>query len=253
MLNKSKRNLIYVEVLRTFSLLGVMVFHVMTMLGSRLPETSETFSLSLLMKGSGYYVNLSVAMFMFISGYLYRKPNGKVEVISFLKKKLLRLWLPYCTISLLIMLTSGFFNVWGIFRGDFWHLWFLTALFWCFMVSIAVDYSSKWMCCGVLLASLIVSLVKIPPILGLRDFSQWYYFFALGAIVRHHPSILKLIEKYHLWIVCLLFYIIIKVYVPFSYRTPSIVHNCAETAILLSIWLLFSRLKFDWGGKYFFP
>ena len=246
----SGRNLIFIEALRTFSLLGVILFHVLAMLENRLPEEAKTSTLLLLAKLSTYYVNIAVSLFMFISGYLLKRPIDKTQILPFAKKKLVRLWLPYCAVTVLIMLTSGFFSYENILKGNFWHLWFLTALFWCFMFSIIVDYSSKYALL-LLPISLVLYLVDIPPILGFYDFMRWYYFFALGALIRQYPSFINWIERYYMLVVLVIFYVIVKLYVPFSYRSPSIIHYLAESAIIFPIWLLFSRFHFYKSAKFF--
>ena len=124
---------IYIEILRCFSLLGVILFHTMGFLDDHHMVDGKPIALAI-HKFSVFFVGISVSMFMFISGFLY-KPVEKHEVGSFVKKKALRLLLPYFVFSSLIMLSGGSFDTKELFQG-FWHLWFLLALFWCFMFSL---------------------------------------------------------------------------------------------------------------------
>lgn len=202
-----------------------------------------------IMETSAYWVGILVALFMFIAGYLYKPPVGKVQTIAFVKKKALHLLLPYAVFTSLIMLTSASFDFGGVISGNFGHLWFFTALFWCFMFSLLVDFS-KWWGWLVLVAAFACSIVKLPSVLGISNFVQWYYFFALVAIVKSHPAIIEMLRRYHLWILLLSVYVGIKVAFEYHYRAPSLIHNVAETSVLLFIWLIFNKLRQNkWEGR----
>ena len=177
----------HIEILRCLSLLGVILFHTMGFLDDRnLVDVSPT--VLAIQQFSVYFVGIAVPMFMFMSGYLY-KPVGKHEIIPFIMKKVLRLLLPYFVFSSLIMLTSGFFSFKELFQG-FWHLWFLWALFWCFIFSVFIDYSKKYALI-VLLCAFGMGGWEIELPAWSRDFVQWYYFFALGAIIREHAQVFE--------------------------------------------------------------
>lgn len=121
-------------------------------------------------------------------------------------------------------------------------MWFLTALFWCFICSLLFDYSSYWSFI-LLPITLAISLAHIPPFLGMQDFIQWYYFFVLGAIIKVHSNIILVIRQYYLWVPLLVLFVIIMVCVPFHYRTPSIIHALAESALILVIWAFSEKVE----------
>ena len=235
------RYLFHIEILRTFALLGVIIFHVVGMIDSRIPLFSTLPMENSILQIASQWVGLAVPLFMFIAGYLYN-PVAKNQTVTFIKKKLVRLWIPYCVFTILIMLTSGFFDFKAFISGGFYHLWFLTALFWCFICSLLIDYSSYWSFI-VLPITLAVSLVHIPPFLGLQDFIQWYYFFVLGAIIKVYPNIITTIKQYYLWAPLLVLFVIIMVYVPFHYRAQSIIHALAESALILVIWTFSEKME----------
>jgi fucose 4-O-acetylase-like acetyltransferase len=186
-------------------------------------------------KFSVFFVGISVSMFMFISGFLY-KPVEKHKVGSFVKKKSLRLLLPCFVFSSLIMLSGGFFDTKELFQG-FWHLWFLLALFWCFMFSLLIDYSRKYAFVVLLLAFVMGGIqIKAPALI--RDFVQWYYFFVLGAVLRAHPKISDIIKQYYLWIPLILFYVVITCTVPYHYRQPSVIYELAISAMVIAFFLI---------------
>lgn len=241
----NKRSLVHIEILRILAVLCVIYFHTTGMLNDKITISS----MPVILYSSSLLVGVAVPLFMFISGYLY-KPVEKAQILSFIKKKILRLWLPYIVFSTLIMITSGFFSLSQLIDGGFYHLWFLTALFWCFVFSLIIDYSST-IALILLPVTLICSLIRMPEFLGIQDFIQWFYFFMLGAIVKSHQNIIVFLRKHYLWILLILFYILVKIFVPFNYREPSIIHALAESAIILSIWILLEpvNLKINTSSK----
>ena len=236
---------IHIEILRCFSLLGVILFHTMGFLDDHHLVDSSPIVLAI-QKFSVYFVGIAVPMFMFISGYLY-KPVEKHDVISFVKKKAMRLLLPYFVFSSLIMLTGGFFSIKELFQG-FWHLWFLWALFWCFIFSAFVDYS-KNMRLVILLFAFLIGGVKVELPGLIKDFVQWYYFFALGAIIREHAQVFEYIKQYYLWIPMILCYVIAVSIVPFQYRSPSAIYELAISAIVVVLFLFAEVLTKKWEAK----
>lgn len=228
----------HIEILRCLSLLGVILFHTMGFLDDRnLVDVSPT--VLAIQQFSVYFVGIAVPMFMFMSGYLY-KPVGKHEIIPFIRKKVLRLLLPYFVFSFLIMLTSGFFSLKELFQG-FWHLWFFWALFWCFIFSVFIDYSKKYALI-VLLCAFVMGGWEIGLPAWSRDFVQWYYFFAFGAIVRSHVRVTEIIKRYYLWIPMVLSYVVTVCIVPFQYRSPSAIYELAISAIVVVLFLVVESL-----------
>lgn len=71
-----------------------------------------------------------------------------------------------------------------------------------------VDYTKKY-AFGVLLCAFVMGGVKVELPGLIHDFVQWYYFFALGAIVRAHAQVLEQIKQYYLWIPMILCYVML--------------------------------------------
>lgn len=229
-----QKTLIHIELLRVLSLLCVILFHSIGMLYSKFPMAESTLEGSIIKQISSLLVGIAVALFMFIAGYLH-KPIKRSDIGLFIKKKAMRLLIPYVLFTILIMLSSGYFSIKNLFGGGFYHLWFLTALFWCFIISIFIDYSSK-IIYFILPVSIACSMIRIPEFLGIQDFIQWYYYFALGAIIKSHPNILNAIKRYYIGVPFILFYIVTALFVPFQYRSPSIIYTLAISAFILAIW-----------------
>ena len=138
--------------------------------------------------------------------------------------------IPYLVFSCLIMFSTGFFDVGELFGGGFYHLWFLTALFWCFMFSMCIDYSHPNSLL-LLPISLILIAIHLPNLFGLQDF----------------VSLETFISKNITCIICLIIAIGIFVFTPaLKYREGSIIHAIA-TCLLICI--LFCLVKKRWNNK----
>lgn len=232
------KRIVIIEYIRIISIFCVILFHALGIITGK-EIIPNSYDLSILRKISGHLVGIAVPFFLFIAGYLYRKPlpGGKT---SFILKKAKRLLLPYPIFTVLTMLASGYFDATELYTGGFWHLWFLTSLFWCFVISVYIDYSSKWIW-FLIPISLGLSLVRLPSFLGVQDFVEWYYYFAIGAIVKCHR-----INISHKWIVsiaCICVYIVVIWIFPFHYRERSIIHAIAISALIYGIWILIKDLK----------
>lgn len=237
-MTKNKRHILFIEYIRLIALLCVIFFHAMGMLVNR-PNLSHISMLRPLMTASGYLVGVAVPLFFFISGYLYKRPE-KGKYLPFLKKKALRLLLPYPIFTALTMLASGFFDYHHLLSGGFWHLWFLTALFWCFVVSLMIDYESRYI--YVLLPlGLAMMMIKLPTFVGLQDFVPWFYYFAMGAIVKKHD--LTQTFNHSVILGFLLVYVVINILFPFHYRERSVIHAIAISAIIMVIWTLIQKVQ----------
>ena len=229
-----KNRELHIELLRCISLFGVVLFHTIGFLDDHYMVVGSPIVLAM-HKFSVNFVGISVSMFMFISGFLF-KPIEKHDVGSFVKKKAMRLLLPYFVFSSLIMLSGGVFDTKELFQG-FWHLWFLLALFWCFMFSLLVDYSKKYALVVLLLAFVMGGIqIKAPSLI--RDFIQWYYFFALGAVLKSQPKSFEIIKQYYLWIPLMLLYVVITCTVPYHYRQPSVIYELAISAMVVVFFLI---------------
>lgn len=68
-------------------------------------------------------------------------------------------------------------------------------------------------------------------------------FFALGALVKHHPIIEEWIRKHRLTPLCVVTWGIVNYFLPFHYRERSVIHAAALMILILGIWVLFKKIK----------
>lgn len=245
-MNQGHPKLLYIELIRFICIICVVCFHTVGMMIDRIDSFNNSYSSSLIMRCCNILVGIAVPMFMFISGYL-SKPiafydSNPSKSFKYLWGKTKRLLMPYIVFTTLIMLSTLKFDYTQILGGGYYHLWFLTALFWCFACGLIVDYSSKWAICLILPLALLMTTIHLKSIAGLQDFVQWYFFFALGAIVKNKPNIIHFVMKHYMYIPLILVYFLIMLNIPFHYREKSLIHAAGIGCLILGLWGFIEKL-----------
>lgn len=130
--------LTYISILRSLSILVVVFFHVYQYMyvPAHFPETVQMYHDTYFWINQCVGINVAMPMFTLIAGFLfsYLYDKGKYqELLPLIKKKAMRLLLPYFVFGILMMATIGVpFRPWELYTGGFAHLWYLSFLFWCF-------------------------------------------------------------------------------------------------------------------------
>jgi len=185
-------------------------------------------------------------LFFFISGYLYALTNSDFSQIpfqGFMKKKFLRLYIPYIILGTIIFLIkyifSGLSHVERIFSVDdfllmfiapHWnnstmgYLWYIVTLFFLFLI---ISVLSK---CGINLRKTSISIIIIILLWGIKynlpsnDLFKicniaslvWYIpFFVIGIQYNKHKSIFKL-EKSGIKAAILFAISVVGLFIPYS-------------------------------------
>lgn len=232
--------LLYIELIRFICIICVVCFHTVGMMQDRIDSFNNSYSSPLIMRCCNILVGIAVPMFMFISGYL-SKPialhnSNSSKSFKYLWRKANRLLMPYIVFTILIMLSTLKFDYTQILGGGYNHLWFLTALFWCFVCGLIVDYSTKWAIYLILPLALLMTTIHLKSFAGIQDFVQWYFFFALGAIVKNKPNIINFVMNNYLYTILIGVYILIMFNMPFHYREKSLIHTFGIGCLIMGLW-----------------
>ena len=253
---KSARStdLTYISVLRTVAMIVVVFFHTYGyMYANHFPQSVEKYRKLYFVPNQCVFINIAMPLFIAISGYLfaYLYEQGKYQDFwPFLKKKTLRLLLPFFVFGTLMMLTTGVpFRPWMLYTGSFSHLWYLPALFWCFPIGWELLrylkdrplYLSAIL--GVLLLSNDVAQY-FPRILGIHNILRWYEWFLLGQILGlYRNQIYSFIDKWHLAIPLLLPFSILSWIFPVEYGESCLYSRLMVGAFLIGLFAVFAGIQ----------
>ena len=183
-------------------------------------------------------------MFVFISGFLFQFQLSNNRYTSFyllLKKKFTRIIIPYFIFGLIMMATTDNFHPLRLLSGEYWHLWFLPMIFWCFIISYGINKLTQNHLFYIFLLPVTFSLPLLsfhfPHILGFYPIGIWYCWFLLGSICfLHQDKICRYISQYKLWILLLLIYLIPTVIAPTPYGERTWYSSLSQIAIIICLW-----------------
>ena len=194
-------------------------------------------------------INVAMPLFMFISGYLFGMQllKGKYSSLwQVIKDKSIRIALPYYLFLPIMMATYSGFSIEPYYTGGYWHMWFLPALWWLFIVSYLLKpliYSDRFMIVGCLLfASYVITLFGhfLPNIFGLSHLNLMLCYFMAGMVVFKHEERLTDIFKYwHLVYPLTFIYLLTIIFFPTTYGDISIPLLVGSTCAILVLWYLF--------------
>ncbi len=257
----NKTYYIDISILRVVSIIIVVFFHVYGMMyAEHFPETKQLYYDTYYIVNQCIFINIGMPMFVFISGFLFQSQlnSGKYSSIcQLLKKKSIRILLPYVIFGLIMMATTGNFHPIQLLSGGYWHLWFLPMLFWCFLISYGLTKLKlkSWLLIILLTIFYILSLCHfdLPGILGTQFIPNWYCWFLLGSLCFiFQNQICEFILRYRLSMPLLIVYLVPTIIHPVEYGDRTWFSIISQISILLLIWsFLHERLK-NTAKKYSF-
>lgn len=114
-----------ISILRVLCILVVVFFHCYGMMyANHFPETVSVYESLYFIPNQCIFINIAMPMFVFVSGYLfeYLLLCGKYPTWgNLLRKKGVRILLPYFMFGLFFMATTGNWHPLHLFRS-YWHL-----------------------------------------------------------------------------------------------------------------------------------
>lgn len=175
------------------AMLCIVFFHACGFVNSTVhfPLGTEVNNNSLYWKFLCIGTKFSLEIFTVIAGFLFALlfNRGKYNnPLSFLKKKIMRLLVPYFVfIHLMIFTTGDSYILATVFSGSYMHLWYLPTLFWCFicgyMMIKCIKKRSVWIIVWLILAFLPRSGISLPEFMGLQNLLTYLSWFVLGIII----------------------------------------------------------------------
>lgn len=252
--NQANGKLYDVIVLRFVAIIIVVAFHAYGMMyaDTHFPELKYIYYRLYFTWNQCVIVNVAMPMFVFVSGYLFAFLWRKGKYQNFwelVKNKAKRVLLPYFIFGLVMMATTNNFHPLTLLYGNYWHLWFLPMLFWCFVVAFFLNkyFISLKAQIAIACISFILSLFPcfIPHLLGVQGVSIWFCWFYLGIIIYNYKEKLILcIAKFRLEYILFIAYLVITIYKPTAYADVYWYNVIAQICIVVVLWYWVNKI--DW-------
>lgn len=251
-----------IVIMRLISIVIVVFFHAYGMTyANHLPEDISTiYKNRYELFNQSYLINIAMPLFTVISGYLFCGQLFNQRYSSFINlicQKAKRLLIPYYLFTVIFMITTNNISLAPFYTGNYWHLWYLSMLFWCFIVTYSLHkivLHNKTIEFSLILLFFILALIDkfSPSIIGLHGITEWYYWFYLGYIIKHHEShIFLAIKQYHLIYAAFVVYFITGILLYSEYGKNTIHGMIASTVAIISIWYLVRLIH--WQNLSFSP
>ena len=244
-----------ISILRVCCILVVVLFHCYGMMyaSAHFPETVSVYTGLYFIPNQCIFISVAMPLFIFISGYVFIHllHLGKYPTWgNLLRKKGLRILVPYFVFGLFFMATTGNWHPLRLLTGGYWHLWFLPMLFWCFITGYGA-YKTKlniYTETILLLAAFVGTFTPkfLPTWMGVHYITRWFYWFYLGMMVyKYKDTLYHYIKKYKLHLYLLVLYGIATWMQPVEYGEDKWYSNFAVTGCIISI--IYMMDKVDWS------
>lgn len=143
------------------------------------------------------------------------------------------------------MATTDNFHPLKLLQGNYWHLWFLPMIYWCFILGFAINgLWQKGPAIKLTILTIFFSTASfdkfLPNILGIQYITSHFCWFILGgAISTYKVQIISLIKRYWLVIPFLLAYLGITIFLPVPYGETSWYLILSQISIVIFVWYTF--------------
>lgn len=145
--------------------------------------------------------------------------------------------------TLLFMLTTDSFSIRPFYQGDYWHLWFLPMLFWCFVFGLIIGkvVVNKPFYISLIVLSVFFALIFIPfrapAVFGLNALKNWLFWFFGGMVtMRYDKIVFNFIRRFHLVWGLIAVNLMIQLYTPTLYENYTVWKLIASVSGVYAIW-----------------
>lgn len=166
----------YLDDLKGLAILIVVASHVMTLLLPR-KDANEVIL--------NYIGLLQMPLFVFVSGFV-ASLSRKILVVQFLKKKILRLLVPFFVWSYIAVFMNDGLNIIQIIKTPSMGLWFLWAIFFIVLVHYLLVILSEKIRIYIFILGIMCSFALFllnyicDGLFGLKEISFYYLFYLVG-------------------------------------------------------------------------
>lgn len=192
------KNLTY---LRALCAINIVALHCFSIFGSSWEVPDGVYPIALYDWFGRLLGYIPVPMFFLISGYLYQSKNGYPQLSwsQFVIKKANRLLLPSVIFSIIYVLLfyddSLVVSILKVFSGA-GHLWFLPALFLCFLFAKAVKINSQKWLLPILFVSMVAAFIPLSFSFGIKGCLRYFSFFFIGMLFSSNQDIIPRLYRF---------------------------------------------------------
>lgn len=242
-----------IAVLRSLSVIAVVFFHTYGMMYAKdhFPDTQLVYHSIYYFVNQCVLMNIAMPIFIFISGFLFYRQISSGRYKSFrevLQKKTLHILVPYFVFGLAMMATTDNFHPLKLLNGNYWHLWFLPMIYWCFILGFATYRLWKRGLAGRLTILAIFFITAsfdqfLPNILGIQYITNHFCWFIFGGTISTYKvQTINIIKRYWLVIPFLLTYLVITIFQPVPYGETSWYLVLSQISIIIFIWYTINKI-----------
>ncbi len=245
-----------ISVLRAFSIVCVVFFHTYGMMyADHFPSLKKMYSSLYYTTNQCILINIAMPMFVVVSGYLFSHLIKRDKYSTFkdlVLNKCKRILLPYFMFGIILMAATNNFHPLELLRGNYWHLWFLPMLFWCFIITWLINklpFSSilSWNIL-MLISSFLLALLPsfAPQIFGLQGLSFWFCWFYLGWFLDLYSNrITQAMSQFSLVWIFIFVYLAITIVAPTSYGDNHWYSQLSQICIIVSLWYIVRNINWS--------
>lgn len=230
---------------------------ILVVIGHYMPDNSPMWYVVL----NRVIYSFHMPLFMFASGYIYIATKKEMTYITFIKKKVKRLLIPYLTTSIIVigikLLTQSHMSVDNpvelfSFVRIFYYpeagyfLWFIWALWWMFViVPLFKTKNKRIILFGISIVLHFVPL-GLPKVFCINSFGSMLMYFMLGVFTFENTSLNKFIKTYNSWknIISLLLFICFESLYIHNYIVGSKINSIIFMLPFIGIWFVLEFSKF---------
>jgi len=159
-------------------------------------------------------------LFMYVSGFVYKKYQKPVKYKDFITKKFRRLIIPYFLVSILIiciklMSEKGMYVENPVSFSSFYEmfylpsagvfLWFVYVLFMIFLIVPVFNTEKKINTLLIISLVLLLLPVEFTDLFCLSQFKAHFFFFVLGCFTSQYENIRDKVNSIPLFVILLIF------------------------------------------------
>ena len=214
-----KKILQEVNIIRPFVIFLLVLMHSFAIFsgGDGWPRPDGVEQINLYKWFSWFITGFRIETIAFIAGYVFSYQSNvlgrKYTIWGIIKKKFIRLIIPCWFFGIIYALcftrTDPIMQNAAEVINGIGHLWFLTMLFWCFLLLVIIDRfqtgKKRWI---IFLLLMIVSCAPIPtqlPLLGLRRVPHFIFYAYLGYLMFLYKDNVFTVLKNKPWLFLLLY------------------------------------------------